>query len=201
MRGGISTEPPVHLVLDMDFQPKMRTQAKTDFEGWSRRAHDAPAGRRPEQSPWARRWSSPRARSRSQAGEPRRANKAFVTKNPLPLDHRLRLGARADGDDRARPRALRHPLRDLPRLLRPGRQRARRVTARGSPLDRRDPQLPFRRRGKPGADNRVANLRRRVLRSHHPRRAHDARLRCAPQPSKTAGRSSTTSAPCSNLSK
>jgi mono/diheme cytochrome c family protein len=35
MRGGISSDPPVHLVLDMDFQPKLRTQAETDFEGWA----------------------------------------------------------------------------------------------------------------------------------------------------------------------
>jgi len=35
MRGGISSEPPVHLVLDMDFQQKLRTQAEAHFEGWS----------------------------------------------------------------------------------------------------------------------------------------------------------------------
>ena len=34
-RGGISEDPPVHLVLDMDFQPKIKSQSATDFEGWS----------------------------------------------------------------------------------------------------------------------------------------------------------------------
>ena len=34
MRGGLSTEPPVHLVLGMDFQQKLRAQAETHFEGW-----------------------------------------------------------------------------------------------------------------------------------------------------------------------
>ena len=35
MRGGISHDPPVHLVLDMDFQPKLRTQSATEFEGFA----------------------------------------------------------------------------------------------------------------------------------------------------------------------
>ena len=34
MRGGISSDPPVHLVLDMDFQPKLRAQGAADFDGW-----------------------------------------------------------------------------------------------------------------------------------------------------------------------
>jgi hypothetical protein len=33
-RGGTSTSPPVHLVLDMDFQPKLKTQSATNFESW-----------------------------------------------------------------------------------------------------------------------------------------------------------------------
>jgi len=33
-RGGTSTTPPIHIVLDMDFQPKLKTQSETRFEGW-----------------------------------------------------------------------------------------------------------------------------------------------------------------------
>jgi mono/diheme cytochrome c family protein len=34
-RGGVSSQPPVHPVLDMDFQPKLRAQAESRFEGWA----------------------------------------------------------------------------------------------------------------------------------------------------------------------
>ena len=34
-RGGTSTSPPVHLVLDMDFQPKLKAQAAMKFENWA----------------------------------------------------------------------------------------------------------------------------------------------------------------------
>ena len=33
-RGGTSTSPPIHIVQDMDFQPKLKTQSATTFEGW-----------------------------------------------------------------------------------------------------------------------------------------------------------------------
>jgi hypothetical protein len=33
-RGGISESPPVHFVLDMDFQPKIKAQSESHFEGW-----------------------------------------------------------------------------------------------------------------------------------------------------------------------
>lgn len=33
-RGGTSSSPPVHLVLDMDFQPKLKAQAASQFPGW-----------------------------------------------------------------------------------------------------------------------------------------------------------------------
>lgn len=33
-RGGTSRHPPVHLVQDMDFQPKYRAQEASEFEGW-----------------------------------------------------------------------------------------------------------------------------------------------------------------------
>lgn len=34
-RGGTSTSPPVHLVPDMDFQQKLKTQSATKFENWT----------------------------------------------------------------------------------------------------------------------------------------------------------------------
>ncbi|MGK0299140.1 MAG: hypothetical protein ACI89X_000001, partial [Planctomycetota bacterium] len=34
-RGFPSEKPPVHLVLDMDFQPKVRAQSEHEFEGWT----------------------------------------------------------------------------------------------------------------------------------------------------------------------
>jgi len=33
-RGGTSTSPPIHIVQDMDFQPKLKAQSETKFEGW-----------------------------------------------------------------------------------------------------------------------------------------------------------------------
>jgi mono/diheme cytochrome c family protein len=36
-RGGISDKPPIHPVLDMDFQPKLKAQSKSEFEGWADR--------------------------------------------------------------------------------------------------------------------------------------------------------------------
>ena len=33
-RGGISKKPPIHLVLDMDFQDKIKAQSEFDFEPW-----------------------------------------------------------------------------------------------------------------------------------------------------------------------
>ena len=34
-RGEISDRPPLHVVPDMDFQPKRKTQSRSDFEGWA----------------------------------------------------------------------------------------------------------------------------------------------------------------------
>ena len=58
MRGGISTDPPVHLVLDMDFQPKLRAQGATEFAGW-------PDGRARR---WERDWHFGRRYSMSGTG-------------------------------------------------------------------------------------------------------------------------------------
>lgn len=84
MRGGISTDPPVHLVLDMDFQPKLRPQAESKFEGWA----DHRASRLPIVDPYDQ---SSLGRSlvvaQNSLSDPRLAwrdaNNQFVTKNPL----------------------------------------------------------------------------------------------------------------------
>ena len=34
-RGFPSDKPPIHPVLDMDFEPKLRAQSEHEFEGWS----------------------------------------------------------------------------------------------------------------------------------------------------------------------
>jgi len=34
-RGGISNKPPIHLVLDMDFQKKLKAQSESTFAGWT----------------------------------------------------------------------------------------------------------------------------------------------------------------------
>ena len=34
-RGEISTKPPLHVVPDMDFQPKLKPQSRSEFEGWT----------------------------------------------------------------------------------------------------------------------------------------------------------------------
>lgn len=43
-RGGISKQPPVHLVLDMDFQPKLRAQSESKFWPDGMAMRPAPAG-------------------------------------------------------------------------------------------------------------------------------------------------------------
>ncbi|MEC7726634.1 MAG: hypothetical protein VYD05_14030, partial [Planctomycetota bacterium] len=42
-RGFPSEKPPIHPVLDMDFQPKVRAQSEHEFEGWK----DGRGARRP----------------------------------------------------------------------------------------------------------------------------------------------------------
>lgn len=74
-RGGTSTKPPVHLVLDMDFQPKLKTQAASHFEAWS----DGRAMRLPVVGTVARGAldQDPLRRNRDAGG-------SFVTSNPVP---------------------------------------------------------------------------------------------------------------------
>ena len=84
MRGGISSDPPVHLVLDMDFQPKLKAQAETHFDGWT----DNRASRLPVNDPVS---TDPLGKTlvvaRGSLADPALANRDaggnFVKKNPL----------------------------------------------------------------------------------------------------------------------
>jgi mono/diheme cytochrome c family protein len=79
MRGGPSELPPVHLVLDMDFQPKLKAQSHSDFDGW--------ADGRGMRLPVADGNGRPAVVARGSLPKPALANKdatgAFVTKNPV----------------------------------------------------------------------------------------------------------------------
>jgi hypothetical protein len=80
MRGGTSSQPPVHLVQDMDFQPKLRPQSKTSFEGWQ----DNRSMRMPVSA-----FDRPIVVPYHSLPDPKLAHKdandKFVTTNPLPL--------------------------------------------------------------------------------------------------------------------
>jgi mono/diheme cytochrome c family protein len=108
-RGGISTEPPVHLVLDMDFQPKFRAQSHSDFEGWT----DGRAMRLPVSDPAAidLLGSKPKALVVARGSLPDGklahldAAGGFVKANPLPLTHKFTvLGREVSTIDRGRER-------------------------------------------------------------------------------------------------
>ena len=80
-RGGTSTSPPVHLVLDMDFQPKLTTQSKAEFPGWK----DHRSMRVPAKGTIARDslpnptlMPNPTAAGKNPDG-------SWITQNPLPL--------------------------------------------------------------------------------------------------------------------
>lgn len=110
MRGGISSDPPVHLVLDMDFQPKLRAQGATEFEGWK----DGRASRLPVIDPVAMDASGkpavrPIVVAQGSLENPALASKDaagnWVKANPLPLDHKFTvLGKQVSVIDRGRER-------------------------------------------------------------------------------------------------
>lgn len=86
MRGGVSHDPPVHLVLDMDFQPKLRAQGHAEFAGWT----DGRSMRLPVTDPVSMDpTGKPLVVARGSLPKPELANKdaagAFVKQNPLPL--------------------------------------------------------------------------------------------------------------------
>lgn len=81
MRGGISTSPPVHLVQDMDFQPKLRAQGESHFPGWS----DGRAMRLPVADAFGKTIVVAQGSLTDSKLAHRDANKQFVKTNPLPL--------------------------------------------------------------------------------------------------------------------
>lgn len=101
MRGGISTSPPVHLVLDMDFQPKLRTQSAAQFEGFA----DGRAMRLPVGDGFGNTWVVARgALPDAKLAHKDAANK-FVATNPLAADAKLtHLGRQTTVIERGRER-------------------------------------------------------------------------------------------------
>ena len=85
-RGVPSDKPPIHLVLDMDFQPKVRSQSELDFEGW----RDHRGSRRPVASS-ADVNGKTLVVARGSLPNPdlfhKDANGQYITENPLPLEH------------------------------------------------------------------------------------------------------------------
>ena len=75
-RGGSSDTPPIHIVLDMDFQPKVKAQSKFEFEGFSDHR-----GMRVPVTGTVARGSLPNT-----AHAHRDASNAFVTTNPVAID-------------------------------------------------------------------------------------------------------------------
>ncbi|MGE3173307.1 MAG: cytochrome c [Planctomycetota bacterium] len=80
-RGGTSTKPPVHLVLDMDFQPKLKAQAETRFAGWS----DNRAMRLPVAGTVARGPRTPEALMPDANNPGKNADGSWIAQNPLAL--------------------------------------------------------------------------------------------------------------------
>lgn len=106
MRGGVSDRPPVHLVLDMDFQPKLRTQAHAEFEGWpDGRAMRVPVNDPVSTDPLGKTLVVARGSLPNQALAHKDAAGNFVRQNPLPLSHKFTvLGREVAAIDRGRER-------------------------------------------------------------------------------------------------
>ncbi len=79
-RGGTSKSPPVHLVLDMDFQPKLKAQATSGFEGW----HDHRSMRLPVEGTVARGSLPDPVLMPNPAAPGKNADGSWITANPLP---------------------------------------------------------------------------------------------------------------------
>lgn len=81
MRGGTSELPPVHIVQDMDFQPKVKTQSAAQFAGWP----DGRGMRLPVVDGNGRTAVVARGSLPNQALAHKDASGAFVKKNPVPV--------------------------------------------------------------------------------------------------------------------
>ncbi len=110
MRGGVSHEPPVHLVLDMDFQPKLRAQGHAEFDGWSDgRAMRLPITDPVTTGPTGATLVVAHGATQKQAMPNRDAKNEFVKTNPLPLDYKFTvLGKQVSVIDRGRDRFTIH---------------------------------------------------------------------------------------------
>ncbi|HEX6811443.1 MAG TPA: cytochrome c [Planctomycetota bacterium] len=85
MRGGTSHAPPVHLVLDMDFQPKVRAQSKTTFGSWE----DHRGMRLPVANSFGKTLVVPHGKAPDPKLANRDASNQFVKQNPLALDTKM----------------------------------------------------------------------------------------------------------------
>lgn len=84
-RGFPSDKPPIHLVLDMDFQPKVVAQSKSEFAGWT----DHRGARRPVADTFGKTLVVAQGGLPDPALANRDANNQFVAENPLPLERRF----------------------------------------------------------------------------------------------------------------
>lgn len=89
-RGFPSDKPPIHPVLDMDFQPKVRAQSKSDFAGFA----DHRGARRPVSDAFGNTLVVARGSLPDPALSNRDANGQYVTKNPLPLSYKFHVRGR-----------------------------------------------------------------------------------------------------------
>lgn len=80
-RGEISEKPPIHPVLDMDFQPKLKPQSESKFERWT--DHRGMRGVIPG-TVWRPARRERQLRERYPNLEVYKRGDAFVTDNPLP---------------------------------------------------------------------------------------------------------------------
>jgi hypothetical protein len=85
MRGGTSSSPPVHLVQDMDFQPKVKAQSKTTFAGWT----DHRGMRLPVADSFGKTLVMPHDPAPKPALPHRDASNQFVKQNPLSLKTKM----------------------------------------------------------------------------------------------------------------
>ncbi|MCK5942736.1 MAG: cytochrome c [Planctomycetes bacterium] len=151
-RGFPAEKPPVHLVLDMDFQPKVTPQSKLEFEGWK----DGRGARRPVSDPFGNplvvaKGSLPDAKYAFRDG-----NGQYVTSNPLPLDHKFMVrGKQMSVIDRGRER-----YEIFCSVCHGQSGRGGNGPAGHGAVGRRWPNAvpSFHFNAKDGADNRVANL-------------------------------------------
>jgi|GEM_PF-3001014 len=84
-RGVPSERPPIHPVLDMDFQPKVRAQSELEFDGWK----DHRGARRPVADAFGRTLVVAKGSLPDAALAHKDANGQYVTENPLSLDHKF----------------------------------------------------------------------------------------------------------------